>query len=114
MRLLSVRDDEGSAALVAPLHVSNGTAAFLGGTDLFDYHDFICPSGAGDMKPVYVDAVIRQLTGDPGIERLEFLSLPEDSTAYAYLPAVCEAAGWTDLYREGGRGAEAVLAGHVG
>ena len=96
LRLLSVRDDVGNAALIAPLHVSNGTAAFLGGTDLFDYHDFICPGGGGgDMKPVYVDAVVRQLTGDPGIERLEFLSLPEDSTAYEYLPAVCEAAGWT-------------------
>ena len=95
LKLLSVRDDEGNAALIAPLHVSNGTAAFLGGTDLFDYHDFICPEGGGDMKPVYVDAVIRQLTGDPGIERLEFLSLPEDSTAFEHLPAVCEAAGWT-------------------
>ena len=94
LKLLSVRDESGKAALIAPLQVTNGTAAFLGGTDLFDYHDFICPDGAADEKPVHVDAVIRQLTGDPAIERLEFLSLPEDSTAYEYLPDVCEAAGW--------------------
>ena len=94
LKLLSVRDEVGAAALIAPLQVSNGTAAFLGGTDLFDYHDFICPGGAGEFRPAYVDAVIRHLTGDPGIQRLEFLSLPEDSTAFEYLPAVCEAAGW--------------------
>lgn len=94
LKLLSVRDEMGAAALIAPLQVSNGTAAFLGGTDLFDYHDFICPDGAGEFRPTYVDAVIRHLTGDPGIQRLEFLSLPEDSTAFEYLPAVCEAAGW--------------------
>lgn len=95
LKLLSVRDESGKPALIAPMHVSDGTAAFLGGTDLFDYHDFICPVGAGDVKPAYVDAVIRRLTGGPGITRLEFLSLPEDSAAVEHLPAVCEAAGWT-------------------
>ena len=94
LKLLSVWEEAGKPALIAPLQVANGTAAFLGGTDLFDYHDFICPRGAGDVKPAYVDAVIRKLTSDSGISRLEFLSLPEDSTAIEYLPAVCEAAGW--------------------
>ena len=94
LRLLSVRDETGRAALIAPLQVANGIASFLGGTDLFDYHDFICPGSAEDVNPVYVDAVVRKLSGDPDISGLEFLSLPEDSTAIRYLPGVCEAAGW--------------------
>ena len=94
LKLLSVWDEAGKAALIAPLQVTNGTASFLGGTDLFDYHDFICPDGAREVRLAYVDAVIRSLTSDPDITRLEFLSLSEDSTAVAYLPAVCEAAGW--------------------
>ncbi len=95
LKLLSVRDGRGEAVLVAPLYVRDGVAAFLGGTDLFDYHDFILPKGAEAFSPAAADELVHHLSGDSSITRLEFTSLPGDSLAAEYLPGTCRAYDWS-------------------
>lgn len=75
---------------VAPLCQEGDTLAFLGETDLFDYHDFIVPQGEeGAFYPALVDA----LESLPW-RRVLLLSLREDSPTLEYLPAQARQLGW--------------------
>ena len=71
--------------------------AFLGDTDLFDYHDFIVPRG--NEEPFY-DAVLDYLA-ESGAAALDLKSVPQDSPTLALLPAAAERHGFSlELERE--------------
>ena len=90
LRLVSVSSGEAASTLVAPLQLEGGTAAFLGGTDLVDYHDFISPNGAA---PEAIEAVLHCLSED-GIERVVLYSVPEGSPTLGIFAQVASANGW--------------------
>jgi len=88
--LLSFHDGDDHIG-IAPLQRRDDEIAFLGDTDLFDYHDFIVPSGAeGRFYPMLVDRLARE-----SWERLHFVSLPEGSPTLARLPGLASERGWT-------------------
>ena len=96
LRLLVV-EDGGATLGFAPLVQQDGALAFLGDTDLFDYHDFIVPRGA--EQPFY-DAVLDYLAGS-GAASLDLKSVPQDSPTLALLPAAAERRGFAvELERE--------------
>lgn len=75
----------GSSEGIAPLMLKDGVVSFLGGTDLFDYHDFLVPKGAEDeFYPLLLKCLdsldwkamdLRSLENDsPTIGRLKMLA----------------------------------------
>ena len=90
-RLLAVRGDDGKLEMLVPLMQDGGTVSFLGGTDLVDYHDVLCP---GDPSESCMEAVVRELAADSSAETLLFESMPADSRALGCLKTVVTAAGW--------------------
>lgn len=90
-RIFAVRGDDGQLEMLIPLMQDNGTVSFLGGTDLVDYHDVLCPS---DPAESCVEAVIRELSADPGVQTLLFESIPTDSRSLECLESVLVATGW--------------------
>ena len=96
LRLLAV-DDGGARLGLAPLVHRDGVLAFLGDTDLFDYHDFIVPRG--NEEPFY-EAVLDYLA-ESGAAALDLKSVPQDSPTLALLPAAAERRGFSlELERE--------------
>ncbi len=96
LRLLAVGDD-GARLGLAPLTHRDGVLAFLGDTDLFDYHDFIVPRG--NEEPFY-DAVLDYLD-ESGVASLDLKSVPQDSPTLELLPAAAERRGFSvELERE--------------
>ena len=71
---------------LAPLMEKDGVLAFIGGSDLFDYHDFVYPEGQeGLFFPALLDTLrILEWT------RLDFNSLPECSPTLQHLPPLLQ------------------------
>jgi len=58
LTLLPVETRSGEG--IAPLILKDGVISFLGGTDLFDYHDFLVPKGAeGEFYPALMERLAR-------------------------------------------------------
>ncbi len=90
-KILSVNSDEGSLDLLAPLMQEDGVVSFLGGTDLVDYHDFVC---LGDPPQACLDAVLHELSADSGVRKLIFESVVECSPTLEKLPSLARILGW--------------------
>ncbi|MDA0676430.1 MAG: GNAT family N-acetyltransferase [Chloroflexi bacterium] len=90
-RIFAVRGDDGALEMLVPLMQDGGTVSFLGGTDLVDYHDVLCPS---DPSEICTEAVIRELTADPGVKNLLFESIPSGARSLECLKSVLTATGW--------------------
>jgi len=79
--ILSVRDGDRLLG-IAPLAIKDETLAFLGDTDLVDYHDFLVPEGNEDA---FYGTLWEYLIGLEW-NTFELVSLPEDSPTLSYLP----------------------------
>ncbi len=90
-KILAVCSDAGTVDLLAPLMQEDGTVSFLGGTDLVDYHDFVCP---GDIPETCLKAVIDEVAADGGVKKLLFESIAGDSQTFEMLPEVLRRLGW--------------------
>ena len=90
-RLLTVRSDDGALELLAPMMQEGDVVSFLGGTDLVDYHDFVCP---GEMSDTCLEAIVRELSAESNIRTLLFESISEGSATLDKLPDAARAAGW--------------------
>ncbi|MSQ11424.1 MAG: GNAT family N-acetyltransferase [Dehalococcoidia bacterium] len=87
--LLAVRDGQGLIG-VAPMQRSGGAIAFLGDTDVFDYHDFIVRRGREDE---FFTALCAYLKGQPW-DRLYLPSVPEGSPTIEHLARLTQQHGW--------------------
>jgi CelD/BcsL family acetyltransferase involved in cellulose biosynthesis len=90
--LLSVSAGEARVELIAPLTARDGRVSFLGGTDLVDYHQFICD---GSPALACLDAVLRDLSQRVDVHSVVLESVPEDSRTIDNFKHVAESAGWT-------------------
>ena len=89
LRILSVREN-GERLGIAPLAQGpDGVISFLGGTDLFDYHDFLVIQG---RERPFFEALWNYLQGISW-RTLELLSLREGSPTLELLPALATGAG---------------------
>jgi CelD/BcsL family acetyltransferase involved in cellulose biosynthesis len=91
LSILLLQDEDGPLGM-APLAVQDGTARFLGSTDLFDYHDFVVPEG---RERLFYSALIDYVEHDTEWRVLELESLREGSPTLDFLPALAEARGFT-------------------
>ncbi len=66
---------------IAPMALEGGVLRFLGGTDLFDYHDFV----TGD--PRFYDALADCLDGEPW-RTMDLASVPDGSPTLQAIPRV--------------------------
>ncbi|MBI4337845.1 MAG: GNAT family N-acetyltransferase [Chloroflexi bacterium] len=75
---------------IAPLMCRDDVLAFLGDTDLFDYHDFLVPAGREDaFYPALAEAL-----ASLSWRTLRLLSVPQGSPTLSHLPALARARGW--------------------
>ena len=88
LQLLSVSDGDEPLG-IAPLMLRDGVLSFVGGDDLFDYHDFLVPRG---KEPLFYELVLEHLVRLEW-DTLELTSLPDGSPTIEYLPALAEAKG---------------------
>ena len=72
---------------LAPLQLSGGRIAFIGGTDLFDYHDFIAPD------PAFYFELFDCLESEPW-DAMELSSVPEWSPTFTLLPQAARERGY--------------------
>ena len=92
LKLMTVGDGQSDIDLIAPLVCRDGVVSFLGGTDLVDYHDFICcPDGPSESC---LDALLRALSGSLNAHTVLLESLPEGTPTLDRFRQVAEAAGW--------------------
>lgn len=97
-RLLTVRADDGALELLAPLMQEGNVISFLGGTDLVDYHDFVCP---GEPSELCLEAVLRELSAETDVRTMLFESVAEGSATLERLPQAARLAGWeVDVQKE--------------
>ena len=85
LHMLSVSDGDELLG-IAPLMLRDGVVSFLGGTDLFDYHDFLVRRGS---EAVFYDLVWDYLA-ELDWHTLALESLPEGSSALTYVPGLGE------------------------
>lgn len=78
---------------IAPLVCSNGKISFLGGTDLFDYHDFILPQG---KEAPFFSSLLDYLAHQQW-HTLELTSLLATSPTLKYLPPLAQERGFSVL-----------------
>ena len=71
---------------IAPMTLDGDVLRFLGGTDLFDYHDFV----TGD--PRFYDALADCLDGEPW-HTMELTSVPDGSPTLEQIPRIYRARG---------------------
>ena len=88
--ILSVREN-GAAVGIAPLMLKDGVVGFLGGSDLFDYHDFLVPRG---NEVAFYGAVFDYLA-DTDWHTMDLSSLPEGSPTLHHVPAIAEQKGYS-------------------
>ena len=87
--LLEVRND-GELQGIAPLMFRDGALSFLGGTDLFDYHDFVVLQGKEEgFYPALMECLEPR-----GWRTMELTSIPEGSPTLDHLPRVAGARGY--------------------
>ena len=89
--LASVRSEDGAIEMIAPMVARAGRVSFLGGTDLVDYHDFICPEGPSEAC---LDAILHDITNSGSCSSIVLESLPEGSPTIERFQRAAEAAGW--------------------
>ena len=87
--VLTVRRN-GSLLGIAPLTSSAGVISFLGGTDLFDYHDFLVPKG-GEAE--FYGALFDHLSALDWHEA-DLKSIPTDSPTLELLPELARRKGY--------------------
>lgn len=87
LRLLPI-GGEAAPSAIAPMMLSGDTLTFLGGSDLFDYHDVILSGDGADA----LDEVARCILAEEW-KRLELLSLRDGSHTLAALPERLSRAG---------------------
>jgi len=75
---------------IAPLMSSNSIISFLGGTDLFDYHDFIVLKG---QEQKFYSLLVEYLSNQNWTE-VVLRSLPEGSPTLHLLPELARSQGW--------------------
>ena len=90
LRLLSLRDN-GAVLGIAPLMLKDGVIRFLGGTDLFDYHDFLVPKGS---EAVFYSTLFDHLS-NMDWHTIDLASLQEESPTLRHIPALAEQKGYT-------------------
>ncbi len=78
---------------LAPLQLSGGRITFIGGTDLFDYHDFIA------LDPAFYFELFDCLESEPWNE-MELSSVPEWSPTFALLPQAARERGYVVTVEE--------------
>lgn len=88
LRLLSIASKD-TVLGYAPMMRSAGTLSFLGDTDLFDYHDFIC--GTSDL-PAFYDALVNCLASEDW-QTLALGSIVANSPTLDLLPERLRAIG---------------------
>ena len=88
LRILSVWEDD-KVLGIAPLMARDGVMSFVGGTDLFDYHDFIVPQG---KEALFFDSLCDYLI-KLDWRRLDLTSLPQGSPTLRHLPSLAEKKG---------------------
>ena len=89
LMLLSLHDG-GEPLGIAPLMRQDGVIRFLGGTDLFDYHDFLVPAG---RQTAFYPALVEHLS-TMDWRAIELTSLRQDSATLDHLPAMAEGRGY--------------------
>ena len=90
VRILRADDEEGNLLGIAPMSVVGGTVRFLGGEDLFDYHDFLVMKGAEDA---FYPAVFDEIAAWEW-EAINLTSLPEASPTIRRAADVAHGKGW--------------------
>ena len=92
LRLLAVGPPDAPLGL-APLRLEDGRIAFVGGTDLFDYHDFIA------ADPAFYPALFDCLESEPW-RYMELASVPEWSPTFTLLPIAARERGYAVTVEE--------------
>lgn len=90
VRILKADDDAGNLLGIAPMSVSGGAVRFLGGEDLFDYHDFLVVKGA---EEAFYPAVFDEIASWEW-ETVELTSLPEASPTIPLAADIAHRRGW--------------------
>lgn len=98
LHVLTMRDDAGQLAGIAPLFFSSGEisgspVAFVGCREVSDYLDFIFERG---HEPACLEALLDHLAGDdcPAWREIGLCNIPETSPTLSVLPAMAAARGW--------------------
>ena len=100
-------DEAGDVAAIASLSRVGDKYSLVGGSDTFDYNDFIVASGAeAAFYPALLDAI-----SDNGGRRLELYSIGEDSPTLALLPELARERGYRVEVEEEDVAPRIVLAG---
>ena len=92
LRLVIVGPEDAPLGL-APLQLSGGRITFIGGTDLFDYHDFIA------ADPAFYFELFDCLESEPWDE-MELSSVPEWSPTFTLLPQAARERGYAITVEE--------------
>ena len=95
LRLLSVRDN-GAVLGIAPLMLVDGVLSFLGGSDLFDYHDFLVPRG----NELSFYSTLFSYLSSLNWHTFDMMSVPEGSPSLRYVPEMAEQRGYASAVRE--------------
>lgn len=90
LALYVVREESRTLGL-APFVQSGETISFLGGPDLFDYHDFLVAPGATER---FVELLFRELDRSDTWAKLDLKSVPEWSPSLRAIERVAESRGW--------------------
>ncbi len=81
---------------IAPLHLREGTAAFVGSADVCDYMDFIVVPG---KEEDFYSALLEELRRRQ-VKRMHLESLRADSSAFVYLTEIARRRGYNVLADE--------------
>jgi CelD/BcsL family acetyltransferase involved in cellulose biosynthesis len=90
LRILTLRDG-GAVVGIAPMLLKEGVLTFLGGSDLFDYHDFLVPKGNEDT---FYEGLLDHLETMEW-HTIDLRSLPHDSPTVGLVPALAERKGYS-------------------
>lgn len=90
LKIISFHENE-TVLGIAPMILNTGVLSFLGGSDLFDYHDFIVPEY---NEILFYNALFEYL---PEVQWnvIEMKSLPEKSPTLRYVPAIAKKMGYS-------------------
>lgn len=86
--LVSLRE-EGTLVGLAPLMRRGGVLSFIGGPDLFDYHDFVVARG---WEETFLQCLVDFLAGEEW-DLVDLRSIPEGSPTLGLLPALARRRG---------------------
>jgi len=81
---------DGAIVGIAPLMYQDRTWKFLGGTDLFDYHECLVREG---HEEAFFETILNYFQCQPWQE-IELLSLRDDAATLRILPTIAERAGY--------------------